>query len=243
MGMDYPTVDYLLGSDIDWTDQAVLTIGRQNWWLSKREARKLGLTYQPPYSNATYSEPFWIDDLHCSEIASVDIVPTEHPTYVSDLSIPGSFADVTDGKQWNVICEFGTAEHVADQQVFWATLAESLKNGGRLFVVVPCDALAGHGLYQFSPEFFYRMRGFSPVRCGTYSYTPFGHYERFLPFGRHQRAFKWPTFVFAELKRLDEDFQLPVQGFTTVTHRKTPPWASRLVEFPGVRVLERLIRR
>lgn len=243
MGMDYATVEYLLGSTFAWIAKSALTIGRQNWWLSKREARNLGLSFTPRYSNTTYSEPFWIDDLGCWEIASVDMVTDELPTYIANLSIPNSLSEATDGKLWDVICDFGTAEHIADQHAYWANIASSLKSDGRLFVVLPCDAQAGHGLYQFSPEFFYRMRGFNTERCGTYSYTPFGRYEQFRLTGRHQKSFRWPTYVFAELTRTDEDFQLPVQGFTTVTHRKTPPWASTLVELPGMRILERIIRR
>ena len=245
MGMDYATVKYLLESTYEWNAKSVLTIGRQNWWLSQREARRLGLSFTPRYSNAMYSEPFWIDDLDCWVISSVDVVSGELPTYIADLAIPNSLSEATDGTLWDVICDFGTAEHIADQQAYWSNIANSLKPDGRLFVVVPCDGLAGHGLYQFSPEFFYRMYGFDVVRCGVYCYSPLGRYVPFDPLvKRFQKSWRWPTFVFAELVRTREVFErLPKQAFTTITHRRTPPWASWLVEIPGIRILERIIRR
>lgn len=240
MGMDYTTVKWLLASDLQWQGKQVLTIGRQNWWLSKREAKSLGVAFCPKYSNQTYSESFWTNDLHVLSIESVDKVNGEKPTFIADLSVDYCLRY---SGSWDVICEFGTAEHVANQFAFWRNIYSCLNQNGRVLVVVPCDSLAGHGLYQFSPEFFTNMGGFKVIRCHTVTYGPRITFRPFVLGGRHQTSFRWPTFVFAELQKTNKLFSLPVQKNTTVTHRQTPPLAQFLVELPGIRFLERLIRR
>lgn len=141
------------------------------------------------------------------------------------------------------VVDLGTGEHVADQGAYWRNLVEAVVPGGRLIGILPADGLCGHGLYQFSPEFFARLRPFTVERLGWLVY---GLRVRFVPFreqSRHQRKFRWPAYVAFSLWKQVGEFSMPVQNAAVPT---TPPrsglLAQTLAEVPGIRLLERLWR-
>jgi len=240
MGLDLTSARLLKQENI-WSGASVLTVGRQNWWLTPREARSIGSNHRPPYGRANYSEPFF-RELGATVVESIDLVPFEKPTHIADLSKYGSTS--THWERFDVTVDLGTAEHVADQNVYWANLHFTLRPGGHLVGALPADHLCGHGLYQYSPEFFHRMGGFTPVRIGWVVYSPI---VRFIPFtddGRHQRGFRWPTYVWFHLQKKGP-FTLPTQyqNATTPTGKQmSASLAGKILSIPGVRFLERLLR-
>lgn len=230
MGIDYVTAHYCKTLRVDW-DQ-VLQVGRQNWWLTARESGRLGLAWRPRYSRQLYSEPFFWE-LGARVVESVDRVGNEGPTFRHDLSTPWDQRE-----RWSVVVDFGTGEHVANQEQYWRNLHAALRLNGHLVVVVPMNQLAGHGLLQFSPEFFWRMGGFGhqDVRVVQYGWsvrsTPWS------PTGRFQLKTRWPTYCFATLKKVGS-FALPLQDATT-THRRA--WrATWLLDWPLVRRIQRVL--
>jgi len=236
MGIDYETAKWIRKHIR--RRRRILTIGRQNWWLSRRESASLGID-GPAWSRTNYSDFFFRKYLEC-DVVSVDIVDGECPDIIADLSLPRALPS----SDFDYVMDFGTAEHVADQGNYWRNLWSSLRVDGVLVGVLPADSLCGHGLYQFSPEFFANMRGFKPLEIALITYGPIIKWEWLSRYdGRFQRRFRWPTFVAFRLLRTAQDFGLPVQyqNATTPTTSERP-WAKWLVEIPGVRILERLLR-
>ncbi len=230
MGIDYKIAEFTKGSSAKFDD--TLTIGRQNWWLIPSEARKLGLQWQPEYGRATYAEPFF-QELGAGRVDSVDIVGTESPTIVHDLSKPWARCE-----DWTCVCDFGTAEHIADQAIYWANLHRATRLYGTLLVVVPANQMCGHGLYQYSPEFFARMVGFeSKVSVVEYGWRI--KETEFVPGSRFQLRHRYPTYIFAEMVKTWEGFSMPIQDATT-THCKPVKNAGFLLGLPLVRRLQRI---
>ena len=197
-----------------------------------------------PYSPTSYSEPFW--KAIGTTCESIDKLDAERPTFVSDLSIPRAIWESGLAGRYHNVIDLGTGEHVADQMAYWSNLSDALADGGRLIGVLPADGLCGHGLYQYSPEFFHRMGGF--MADGPVGWFVYGPVVRFVPFdstGRHQRKFRWPAYVFFCIRKTSGGFAMPVQ-YENASTPTTKPRSGRLIEMiaeiPGIRALERLIR-
>lgn len=230
MGIDYKIAEFAKRSGANFAK--TITVGRQNWWLIPKECRRLGLKWQPEYGRATYSEPFF-KELGARWVDSVDIVDTERPTIIADLSKPWPVRE-----DWTCVCDFGTAEHIADQATYWTNLHRAVKLGGTLLVVVPANQMCGHGLYQYSPEFFSRMVGFeSKVSVVEYGWSI--KKTEFIPGSRFQLRHRYPTYIFAEMLKTGFSFSMPVQDATT-THCKPVKNAGFLLGLPLVRRLQRI---
>lgn len=238
MGIDYHTARWIVNNRPSPGDR-VLTIGRQNWWLSKRESRKLGLRNPPAWARDNYAD--WFFDQLNLNATSMDLCPDENPTYVQDLSHPDA---IHPNSGWDVVMDFGTAEHVADQKVYWFNLYKATYIGGMLWGMLPANSLCGHGLYQFSPEFFFNMRGFVPLEISIVTYSPIVRWREVSDLfpGRFTIRSFFPTYVAFRLVRRDEPFELPTQyqNATSPTSKPTPG-ARFLAEIPGIRILERIL--
>lgn len=209
-----------------------MTVGRQNWWCIPHESRKLGLKWQPEYGRAVYAEPFF-KELGATCIESYDIVADESPTFVHDLTQPVTWCH----NKYDTIIDLGTAEHIADQVSYWRNLHSLLVDGGRLIVCLPANQHCGHGLYQFSPEFFFNMGGY----CNSVWTVEYGWNVQWRRFSKTETRFEYrnrkPTYVFAILTKIT-DFSMPTQDATT-THCPVIPFAKHLLRLPFVRNLQR----
>lgn len=193
------------------------------------------------YSRTNYSEPFF-RMLGATTLESVDISPDEGPTFTADLSVPGALGD----RRYSCICDFGTAEHIADQAAYWSNLWGALDPFGHLLVVVPVNQLCGHGLYQFSPEFFANMGGFGLRYAEVVEYGWNVRRTVFDRSGRFELRTRRPAYVFAHLMNGREiPFNLPVQsGNAQTTHRKQRDerLSGFLLDLPFVRKIQRILQ-
>lgn len=241
MGLDYHSAKWILGAT-KWSDCRVLTVGRQNWWLSRREAIKLGSGYAPEYGPQQYSDDFW-RIIGC-RVESVDLVADESPDHLVDLSITGSIRNAGLAGLFDRVVDLGTAEHVFDQKAYWMNLHDALSVCGELIGILPADGMCGHGLYQFSPETFLRMGGFYASKIGWLVYGPTVRFVEFQDGARHQRKFRWPSYV-AFVIRKDSGFRDPIQFMNATTPTTKPTnakLAGALLNIPGVRAVERIVR-
>ena len=232
MGLDYYIAKELKKLSIDWS--TVLQIGRQNWWCTPRETRKLKLAWQHNYSRKLYAEPFFTE-LGADAVFSVDLVSDENPTYVADLSISWD-----SGRKFSVVIDGGTGEHIAEQYTYLKNLHDSLYPDGHLISIVPANQCLGHGLYQFSPEYFYRLKGFSPVIVKIITYGFRVTTRNFLEASRWQQRTVGQSYVFAVLRKTGT-FALPKQLAVTSSHKKPIPFAQLLLSIPGMRILQRIL--
>ncbi len=136
-----------------------LSLGRQFRAFSLAEFRKylpafcekipedkLKEDFETPYAENIF------EDMYGAKIKSLDGFAHENPDIVHDLNLPvpeeykDSFTCIIDG---------GTMEHVFHVPQLLKNCFDMLKVGGYYISMVPTNNFNGHGLYQFSPDFFY----------------------------------------------------------------------------------------
>ncbi|MDJ0942189.1 MAG: hypothetical protein QNJ30_01900 [Kiloniellales bacterium] len=160
MGISYHSARFLLDAKRNGCEIGqVLTIGRQEMTISPAGLRKLasefGLDDPPEDLNYdTYAERFLREMLGATQLTCLDASRYEGADIQHDLNnpIPGdleaSFDTVLDG---------GTLEHVFNVPIAVANYMRLVKPNGQIFIFTPANNYFGHGFYQFSSEFFYRV--------------------------------------------------------------------------------------
>jgi hypothetical protein len=136
------------------------TIGRQSLTVPVADlaalARRLGIA-EPDWSRFAgdgYCEDFFRLFLGTETLTSFDASAYQKATVVHDFNTPiphvyhQLFEAVFDG---------GTMEHIFDIKQVLSNYMALPKIGGDVHICTNANNLCGHGFYQFSPEFFYRV--------------------------------------------------------------------------------------
>ncbi len=144
------------GADLSKT----LTLGRQFRAFTRKEFRKylpqyagipeakLEEDFKSPYAEAVF------EDMYGAKLMSLDGFAHENPDIVWDLNQP--VPEEMKGK-YTCLIDGGTMEHVFDVPQLVHNCFSMLKEGGLYISMVPTNNFNGHGLYQFSPDFFYSV--------------------------------------------------------------------------------------
>lgn len=167
MGLDSNACRLLLLAKCQGADfSRTLTLGRLNLSLSHRMMKRvleefghfrdeaqIARIFSDPNG---FSEPF-LRELGATHVDSVDATDYEGATYSHDLN-----ADLPDSMhgQYDAVIDGGTLEHVFNFPTALKSAMQTVKEGGRLYIITQCNNAMGHGFYQFSPELYYRV--FSP---------------------------------------------------------------------------------
>lgn len=154
----------------------ILTIGR----LKCREER---------------GQEYWFDEWvaqHCEAVTfSLDVSDRDGASIIADLNEEESLAISTRGS-FDFVIDGGSLEHVANTRSALRHYHALLRVGGRILLCNPSNGYAGHGLYQFSPEFYYRAfsrgNGFEPILGLLESRT----LSPFRPLGYKSKVFLSP---------------------------------------------------
>jgi len=130
-----------------------LTLGHQRICMSKEEysgfLEPLGVSQQ----EQIYADDFFIG-LGADPLKVMDASAYEGAEILHDLNNPVA-QDLK--STYDTVIDIGTLEHVFNYPVAIRTCMELVKPGGNLILITPFHNLSGHGLYQFSPELFYRV--------------------------------------------------------------------------------------
>jgi SAM-dependent methyltransferase len=124
--------------------------------------------------------------LGASRIDSIDNSDYEGANMIHDLntSIPDSLVE-----QYDLVYDGGTLEHVYQFPTAFENCLRMVKPGGQFMLEKPANGLCGHGIYQFSPELFFRafalQYGFELVRI--FLCTDRGEYQVVDPVTVHGR--------------------------------------------------------
>lgn len=154
MGVERFTAEFLAWcrtQGVDFRD--ALTLGRQDFDVVSRDLSALGIPTHLDQSRT--AEPFFAE-LGATTTASIDASPFEGATITHDLARPlpaelvGRFTVVFDG---------GTLEHIFDFPRALENALSAVTPGGHFITVGPTNNDAGHGMYQFSPELWFRALG------------------------------------------------------------------------------------
>ena len=131
----------------------MLTLGRQGLHISsdtlKQFAQKYNITLNNNAYN-TYCENMF-KDLGFLQIDSIDYSAYENASIIHDMNTP--IKDELKNK-YQYIYDGGTIEHIFNTPQVCENIINLLDIGGILLSVTCNNNLSGHGIYQFSPEFF-----------------------------------------------------------------------------------------
>jgi len=136
------------------------TIGRLSFCIPREDLGSLWKrsaltdTQLSSLYNSRYADDFIRLVLGAATVMSFDYSDYQNADVIHDINtpIPEEFHEVFD-----VLIDGGTMEHIFDVKQVLTNYMKMVKTGGNIFVNVPANNLLGHGFYQFSPEFFYRV--------------------------------------------------------------------------------------
>jgi hypothetical protein len=136
------------------------TIGRQSLTVPVADlaalARRLGIA-EPEWSRFAddgFCEDFFRLFLGTETLTSFDASAYQNATVVHDFNtpIPKGYHQL-----FEAVFDGGTMEHIFDIKQVLSNYMALPKIGGDVYVCTNANNLCGHGFYQFSPEFFYRV--------------------------------------------------------------------------------------
>ena len=84
----------------------------------------------------------------------MDISNYENATIIHDLN---KELDKKYYNKFNTLIDSGSIEHFFNIKTVLANYANLLKVNGNLFISTCANNSCGHGMYQFSPEFFFQF--------------------------------------------------------------------------------------
>lgn len=133
-----------------------LQIGRQDVATSardiRRSARQAGIE-SITVPTDRYAEAL-LRQLGAVTVDSLDRSAFEGATVLHDLNTP---LDPSMRRMYTAVVDGGTLEHIFDVRTAIANLMDLVAVGGHLLMANPADRCIGHGFYQFSPDFYYRV--------------------------------------------------------------------------------------
>lgn len=173
MGLNFNDVRGL----VEWrgknTGGSVVTLGRLNLALHPSDLEYLrktlsdsscALAWIDRYKWSDFADDFFREVLGFDAIQSIDFSAYEGASIVHDIGTP--LPHELEG-QFDLAIDGGTLEHVFNFPVAAANLMKLVRVSGAVYMQSPCNNMAGHGFYQFSPELMYRIfsndNGFEPI--------------------------------------------------------------------------------
>ena len=170
MGLNKDGVSFILDAHKRGVDfSSTITLGRQGMHLTVAELqqRLQAFHYQAnaasligdgyPSAPRTYCEPF-LKMLGAHVIESFDCSVDEGADHVHDFNTPLPYEF---NERYSAVIDSGSLEHIFNFPQAVANCMRMVKVGGHFLANTPCNCAAGHGLYQFAPDLFYRV--LSPV--------------------------------------------------------------------------------
>lgn len=141
---------------------STLTLGRIGHLMSRRDLKRLARSLPKESEFVHMVErgelPQYSDELFkamgATRVDALDASDFEGATLLQDLNEP--LAPRLHG-QFDAVVDSGTLEHVFNVPGAFKNAMDALKVGGHFFAGLPANNWCGHGFYQFSAEFFYRV--------------------------------------------------------------------------------------
>jgi len=154
MGVDWNGLEaILLSIGYCTSKQKVLTLGRQAICLNPDQITALLSKYGIPHINHGLGRPDYSERLFeyvgFKSVFSIDNSPYEGATIIHNLNKP-----ISADHKYDFIFDGGTTEHIFNAAQVYENIINMLEVGGVFCSVVPNNNWSGHGMYQFSPEFF-----------------------------------------------------------------------------------------
>lgn len=176
-----------LKKDHPFLSGSVLQLGRQRAFISYNQMDKIrkkfnigaaGLAEPNSRTDSQGVGGMPVDDLTLFQslgfdrVESIDYSDFENPTHVHDFNLP---VPVDLHKQYDVIYDGGTLEHIFNFPQSLKNVFNLLKVGGVVIHASPSSNHVDHGFYMFSPTLFYDYylsNGFEVIKSYIFEYEP-----------------------------------------------------------------------
>ncbi len=140
---------------LDLTD--VIMLGRQEVHFYKKEfdyiisRSSIDLAFDETFSQGQFAEML-LSRLGADSVSSIDASDYEGSSYILDFNngLPSELKS-----EFSCFLDIGSIEHIFDMKQYLLNVNYILKVGGTVLIISNANGFSGHGLYQFSPEFFY----------------------------------------------------------------------------------------
>jgi hypothetical protein len=163
MGLNYNDLRCLIEWRGNRAGGSVAMLGRQTLFLHPKHIAELrralsahpdALAWLSRYRPGDFADDMFREAFRFDTVTSIDFSDYEGANIIQDIGAPLNSALV--GK-FDLAIDGGTLEHVFNFPVGIANLMRLARVGGAVYTQNPCNGLAGHGFYQFSPELMYRV--------------------------------------------------------------------------------------
>jgi SAM-dependent methyltransferase len=156
--------------------------------------------------------------LGAETVDTVDYSPYENCTIVHDLNKP---VDQSLHNKFDYILDAGTMEHIFDVRTVIENYKNMLRDNGVIAILTCCNNFAGHGFYQFSPEFFRtvfsQQAGYQTISLHLYELVndeSFEVYEITEPRKGDRQEFQTtdkPHYIAFAARKVDQTFNVNYQ--------------------------------
>ena len=164
MGIDINTARFLLWTRKHGVDfSSTVTLGRQHMLLRPSQLEKaarglsmdgnVSLSALAAAARSMYGDSFF-ECLGARDVQSIDASGYEQATIIHDMNLP-----IQSAREYSCVFDGGTLEHVFNVRTSFENCMRLVRVGGHVLHVLPSNNFFGHGFYQFSAEFFYRLYG------------------------------------------------------------------------------------
>jgi hypothetical protein len=163
MGLSYNDVRSLMEWRLGDSGGKVVTLGHLTLALHPKDVLNLkqefandarAMAWLDRYQWADFVDEMFYEALKFETVTSIDFSEYEGATVIQDIS--ASLRPDLAG-QFDLAIDGGTLEHVFNFPAAVGNLMRLVRVGGAVYTQSPCNSLAGHGFYQFSPELMYRV--------------------------------------------------------------------------------------
>jgi len=142
--------------------ERTVTLGRQHFVPRLPQMRRVIAAFRARMPDAdrfnSTLDDFYTDALFrtlgANQLDSIDAWGHDNATRIMDLNKP--IPHDAHGR-YTCVVDFGTLEHVFDTAQSFRNLLDLTALGGHVLIATTCINWGGHGFYQFSPEFFFRL--------------------------------------------------------------------------------------
>lgn len=168
----------------------VLTLGNQDVWANYDQLKIFfdemacprAETIPTPHTSSLFrNQPVANDFVHArtlfgmmgvEEYFDLDKFEDDSPQILRDLNtvVPHELRD-----RFNLILDGGTIEHIFDVRQVMENIVRMCRKGGWVVHFTPASNYLDHGLYSFSPRFFYDFygsNGFGDFACSIFQVAP-----------------------------------------------------------------------
>jgi SAM-dependent methyltransferase len=137
--------------------QNTVTLGRHEIHFWKQEydvvQKNLNFGHDESIAVGAYCEPL-LHRLGAENVISIDASAFEGASLIHDFNLP-----IPDNlyEQFDTFLDFGSIEHIFDVAQVVDNIVNLIRPGGHILIATNANGFPAHGLYQYSPEFFYSL--------------------------------------------------------------------------------------